>query len=70
MKNAGVRKSRMSLTANLDERIDELMETPLPLPPPEMDLCTAFDHMSCTDELCKTVIASQNDNTKKLQGLC
>ncbi len=70
LKNAGLRKSRMSFTAGIDERIDELIETPLPLPPPEMDLQQTFGAINCSDKVCAAMTNAQGDNIKKLQSLC
>ncbi len=65
----GIKKSRVSLSSNIEVKIEEIVDTPLPLPPSEIDF-SAFGEIMCEDDVCKTVQNAQREQTQKLQNLC
>lgn len=67
-KNMGLKKSRVSMCSNLDFKLEEVLETPLPLPPQELifsDLGQA-----CDEEGYRETIRGQNEKIGKLQDMC
>ena len=67
-KNMGLKKSRVSMCSNLDSKLEEVLETPLPLPPQELifsDLGQA-----CDEEGYRETIRGQNEKIGKLQDMC
>ncbi len=58
----------MSLSSNIDTKLEALIETPLPVCPQEVNLAEIPN--SCEEQSCKVLLNAQVEQTKKLQGLC
>jgi hypothetical protein len=39
----------------MEDKLDKLVETPLPIPHPEVDFQTVFGEVACSDGVCKTM---------------
>jgi hypothetical protein len=67
-KNMGLKQSRVSLCSNLDTKLEEILETALPLPPQELILQEL--QSTCDDECCQATRDAQYEKIKKMQDLC
>lgn len=60
---------RVSLSSNIETKLENLIETPLPVPPQEINLTDSFSN-SCQERSCKAMYEAQIQQNQKLQNLC